>query len=171
MAEQSILPWRVVMDQRVPGAGRAGMRGLVAARNINENETITQFHVEQIFADKEAAQDADKYYVVQIAENKYARLSNIDGRVNLAAHYDNKVGNLSNHQARTKANAKMVAHAPTCSISLKSKKVIKQGEPIFYDYGNHEWTKAFRTTKRTNRRKHPNLRQGTLPPRKRKKNN
>ena len=157
------------MDQRVPGAGRAVMRGLVAARNITAKETITEFHIEAIFADEETAQDEDKYFAVQMAEDKYARLSNIDGRVDLASQYDNKVGNLCNHQSRYKANAKMCVHAASGSIKLKPRRVIKQGEPIFYDYGNIKWTTKFRSTKRTNRRKYPNLMQGTLPPRKRKK--
>ena len=162
--------WRMVTDQRVPGAGRNTMRGLVARRDISKDEVITDFHVENVYSeDKVARGDKDQFFVVQISTDKYARLSKIDGRSDLKSAYDNKVGNLCNHRAKSAANAKMSVHAASGTISLRAKKFIQRGQPIFYDYGNEEWTTQFRDTKRAHRSKFPNLKQGVLPPRKRRK--
>jgi hypothetical protein len=165
-----VLPWRVVMNQRVPGGGRNTTRGLVAQRDISPLEIITEFHVEAFYkTDMLARGEKQKYFVVMISLEKYARLSVIDVRGDFVARYNGKVGNLSNHICRSKANAKMIVHAASSSIKLRAEKLIRQGEDIFYNYGNQDWTSTFRSTKRANRRKFPNLKQGTAPPLKRRK--
>jgi SET domain-containing protein len=162
------LAWRM-NKQRVPGGGRKYIRGLAANREIADKEVITEFHQSGIFATNAKAKEGDKYYAVQISKKKFARLTKIDGRVNLETGYDNKVGNLCNHQARSYANAKMIIHSTEEKISLRAEKLIKTGESIFYDYGNPEWTGGFRGEKRSNRRMHPNLKQGKKPPLKKRK--
>jgi hypothetical protein len=169
-SETPITPaWRV-NKQRVAGGGRTYIRGLAANRVIADKEIITEFHQSGLFnTAAEAGGEGGKYYIVQFAETKYARLTIMDGRCSLEKEYDNKVGNLCNHRARTYANAKMIIHRSEQKVLLRAEKLIKKGENIFYDYCNPEWTDKFRGDKRSNRRKHPNLKQGNLAPLKKRK--
>jgi hypothetical protein len=173
--------FRIVKNQRAPGAGRSLMRGLVAARPLDaskDNSYICDFHIDGVYPDAKSAlkdpDSAEQFFVVQASQDKFIRLSRIDLRFNVQQKYANKLGNLANHACTRLANAKIATHivGDTVTCTLRAVKPIKVGEPIYANYGKTSWTRNFGQTKRQNAKLYPNLCQGTkAPPSKKKKKN
>jgi hypothetical protein len=154
------LLWEIVRQQ-VRGAGRGRMRGLRARVDIRRGDKITEFHTSGVFKTAEEAK-VDDYFVIQATTNNFVRLTNLDGRKNMAVAYDNKVGNLANHAPTSRANSKMCPsfRNGVVTVSLRATKKISKGQHILQNYGNKTWMAALRARVEDNKRQYPNLRQG-----------
>ena len=154
------VPWRYVAKQQVRGSGRQRMRGLAAARDLNDDTEICKFHINSIFPTETSAADDGKYYVIEAADSKFLRLTKIDSRCDFTAAYDDMVAALANHAPSKTANAKIVVHhtsSNTATATLKACKKITQGDAILANYGPSNWTRALGKRVRGNKRKYQNL--------------
>lgn len=155
-----VVPWRIVAQQQVKGSGRQRIRGLVATRDLVEDDIICGFHIESIFPTEASAADDGKYYVIDAADGKYLRCTKIDCRCNMATVYDNMVAALANHAPTKDANAKIVVHntsSSSATATLKARKNISNGDTILVNYGLSPWTRSLGKRVRDTKRKFPNL--------------
>lgn len=168
--------WRIVMKQRCRGTGRATTRGLTARVDIPKATRVVDFNVEGIFKEHaEAIYDSDgrTHYVFKI-RGRWLRLKKLSMKYDPAKEYSNKVANLVNHAAAKFANLevkytwKNFDTPSELELFLVAKKRITRGQNLFFNYEDPQWTSTFWAKKKANKRKHPNLRQGTQEPKAKK---
>ena len=168
--------WRILMKQRCRGSGRQTTRGLTARVEIPKATRVVDFCVEGIFKkhiDALLDEDGVTHYVFKI-RGRWLRLKKINMKYNPTKEYNNKVANLVNHASSKYANLevkyswKNFDSPSDLHLFLVSKKRIKKGENLFFNYEDAKWTSTFWTQKKNNKRKYPFLCQGTKKPKTKK---